>query len=364
MNATGQPARHPVRALRDDPNGLPRIDAELASVARLLGDARLDACVAGLDGAADWRLVPGDVADGSLCWVALQYDGALAWIGLNADAHPALAALADDDGSPLSCAIAGLLLTPLIDLLDTLGAVNVSIAAIGRHAPVHRDGRRAATVGMLCVHGAHRHACRIGPADPGWIDLLERRMARHPAPLPARLGRIRVPGYLIVGEKALPIATLRRLRPGDVVLRFADPAFAGWDGAAPTHALALRWGVAGMHQYVAHATLDGPRLVLDTEPAMTDRNDHPVPGAPDAETQTSLDELELPVSFEIETVTLPLAQLSALRPGYVIELRGTLRDARIRLLAYGQLIGIGELVTVGEQLGVRVIDVFGSHDAD
>ncbi|WP_175823811.1 type III secretion system cytoplasmic ring protein SctQ [Burkholderia sp. BCC0419] len=364
MNATGQPARHAVRALRDAPTGLPRIDAELASVARLLGDARLAACVAAIDGAAGWRLAPGDVADGNLCWVALQYDGARAWVGLNADAHPALAALADDDSAPLPCAIAGLLLTPLIDLLDTFGAVNVSVAAIGRHAPAHADGRRAATVGMYCVRDGHRHACRIGPVDPGWIDLIERRMARYPSPLPARLGRIRMPGYLVVGKKALPIATLKRLRAGDVVLRFADPAFADSDGAAPVHALALRWGVAGTHRYIAHATLDGPRLILDTEPAMTDRNDHPAPGAPDAETQTSLDELELPVSFEIETVTLPLAQLSALRPGYVIELRGTLRDARIRLVAYGQLIGIGELVTVGEQLGVRVIDVFGSHDAD
>jgi type III secretion protein Q len=79
---------------------------------------------------------------------------------------------------------------------------------------------------------------------------------------------------------------------------------------------------------------------------------------------TSIDELDLPVRFEIETVTLPLVQLSALRAGYVLELPGTLRDARVRLVSYGQLIGVGELVSVGEQLGVRVIEMFGSHDAD
>jgi type III secretion protein Q len=77
----------------------------------------------------------------------------------------------------------------------------------------------------------------------------------------------------------------------------------------------------------------------------------------------SIDDLELPVRFEIETITLPLVQLSALRSGYVLELPGTVRDARVRLLAYGQVIGTGELVTVGEHLGVRIVHMANGHDS-
>jgi type III secretion protein Q len=66
-------------------------------------------------------------------------------------------------------------------------------------------------------------------------------------------------------------------------------------------------------------------------------------------------ELELPVQFEIDTVALPLAQVSALRPGYVIELQAPVRDARIRLVTHGQTIGYGELVALGEHLGIRIL---------
>ncbi len=76
----------------------------------------------------------------------------------------------------------------------------------------------------------------------------------------------------------------------------------------------------------------------------------------------SLDDLDLPIRFEIETVTLPLVQLSALRSGYVLELPTTLADARVRMVSYGQVIGTGELVTIGEHLGVRVLDIANGHD--
>jgi type III secretion protein Q len=72
-------------------------------------------------------------------------------------------------------------------------------------------------------------------------------------------------------------------------------------------------------------------------------------------------ELELPVQFEIDTVALPLAQLSTLGPGYVLELPVPVADAQLRLVAHGQTIGYGELVTVGEHLGIRIIRMAHRH---
>ena len=71
-------------------------------------------------------------------------------------------------------------------------------------------------------------------------------------------------------------------------------------------------------------------------------------------------ELELPVQFEIDTVAMPLSQLSSLAPGYVVEFPVPFADARLRLVAHGRTIGYGELVTVGDHLGVRIIRM--AHD--
>jgi type III secretion protein Q len=84
--------------------------------------------------------------------------------------------------------------------------------------------------------------------------------------------------------------------------------------------------------------------------------DHDTPSASGDE-PIDIGELNLPVKFELDTVQMPVVQLSALRPGYVVELPVPIIDARIRLTSYGQTIGTGELVTVGDQLGVRVLQM-------
>ena len=73
--------------------------------------------------------------------------------------------------------------------------------------------------------------------------------------------------------------------------------------------------------------------------------------------------LGLPIRFEVDTVAMPVSQLTALRPGYVVELAVPLADARIRLSAHGQTIGFGELVTVGEHLGVRILEMTHGDDS-
>jgi type III secretion protein Q len=69
----------------------------------------------------------------------------------------------------------------------------------------------------------------------------------------------------------------------------------------------------------------------------------------------AVSELDVPVQLEIDTVALTVSQLSAMRPGYVLGLPTLAADAQVKLIAHGQTIGHGELVMVGEQLGVRII---------
>lgn len=92
---------------------------------------------------------------------------------------------------------------------------------------------------------------------------------------------------------------------------------------------------------------------------MSDETDEPNAQADDAEASPeaapmSLSELDIPLRFELETLPVPLADLEAIRPGYVIELAAPVHAATIRLVAWGQTLGHAELVAVGDKLGARI----------
>ena len=77
----------------------------------------------------------------------------------------------------------------------------------------------------------------------------------------------------------------------------------------------------------------------------------------------SADTLEcLPVvlDFEVGTLRVPLAELALLKPGYVFQLPDRLESARVVIRANGKRIGRGELVAVGDTLGVQLLAI----DAD
>ena len=78
----------------------------------------------------------------------------------------------------------------------------------------------------------------------------------------------------------------------------------------------------------------------------------------------SLGDLELPVRFELETVSMPLAELEAVEPGYVIEFAMPVEQARLRLVSCGQVIGYADLVAISGRLGARITRLVARDDAD
>lgn len=63
----------------------------------------------------------------------------------------------------------------------------------------------------------------------------------------------------------------------------------------------------------------------------------------------------MPVAFEIDSTRMRLDELAALDTGAVIELDVALMDASVRLVCHGQTVGHGQLVAIGERLGVRIL---------
>jgi type III secretion protein Q len=373
MNATPLQAGKSIRRLVElQPGHGPReVSPHSARLSRTLCDARLPNWLAQTHGVADWRAVGTPArADGRTSWIELRCARGRARVGFDPALYPALASAAahsPGDADPalsatLRHAVAAILLAPALDVVQAFGAEDAHIAALSDSSDA---AERRATSNGLTVRFAHEgrsHECLLVDIDAGWLALIDEQLANLRVPLTRALSEIPVAGSALLGETRLAVHTLESLRPGDVLLRAVSPALAGWFDvpARPLSLLAL-WGVSGARRFAARATLDNTRLVLDSDPFMTQDAYRP-DALPVADETASIDTLQLPVSIEIETVTLPLMQLSALRAGYVLELPATVRDARVRLMSYGQMIGSGELVSVGDQLGVRIIQMSGTHD--
>ena len=65
--------------------------------------------------------------------------------------------------------------------------------------------------------------------------------------------------------------------------------------------------------------------------------------------------LPVQVQFELGRLEVALSDLAQLQPGYVFALPAHLQGANVAIRANGREVGRGELVAVGDTLGVRLV---------
>lgn len=66
------------------------------------------------------------------------------------------------------------------------------------------------------------------------------------------------------------------------------------------------------------------------------------------------DSIELPLAFELGEQTLTLGELGSIAPGYVFRLPQPVAETSIAIRLNGRVVGSGQLVALGDALGVRV----------
>ncbi|MFM0689343.1 type III secretion system cytoplasmic ring protein SctQ [Paraburkholderia strydomiana] len=320
---------------------------------------------------------------------------------------------ADHSGTQQSLrnAIANAVLAPLVDSFNASGAGTWRVASVQRatkeSATFESDNTARLRIALMREGVAYETLFDIALPT---LRLIETRLAsfanqqrRRDPGVFATLG---VPGRIALGARRVSIRALQKLRPGDVLLRtFSRATVLGLRGHGPLH-LRAAWGTQGLRCMLATVALDGALLTLNDDPIMSDETlqvegdelpridygDPPLDDVPneaaiatgteaptkseteeEAEAEAApftptspldIGELDLPVQFEIDTLALPLSQVAALRRGYVIELDTPVTDARIKLVAHGQTIGHGELVSVGEHLGIRITGMAYASDTD
>ena len=148
---------------------------------------------------------------------------------------------------------------------------------------------------------------------------------------------------------SLTIGELRSLQSGDVVM--AD----GWTRGAQAVLVVL----AGRRAALAEPIGQSGRLVSAPMPISKTRwgwiMDEPqsASGRPD---DTGLEDLPVTVVFELARMTMPLHEVSRLAAGSIVPLP-ELSEPTVDLVANGKRIGRGEIVKVGDGMGVRIVRI-------
>ena len=383
---------------------LRRVTPDAAPAARILCDARhLDALrqLGAIDALEIAPTVTADTAFDEAGRIVLAHLEGTLDIDLDLARYPALQIVAASAGDrarhALRSTLANALLAPLVQRFQAAGLGRWRVASVERGSAGTTSGER---FDVALLHEGVVHRLSIG-ASGATLDVLHKRLAalpsRHATETFASASAICIAGSIALGARRVPLAALQSLRPGDVVLRAFAPSVAQALSHGATFTARAMWGATatGMRRIHARVVIDGTQVTVEEKPIM---NEEPLqaewpdtlPGDGEALHETeaaTLDEtaetdahsnwqhdtedapldiglLDLPVQFEIDSVALPLAQLAALRPGYVIELAAPVLDTPVRLVTHGQTVGYGEIVCVGEHLGVRITRMAYAGDSD
>ncbi len=177
-------------------------------------------------------------------------------------------------------------------------------------------------------------------ADASACRWLAQTLVDFPVPSHSRVEELPVLLVLVLGRMTLAHSELTGIQVGDVLL--------------PPVAEPLR---VHLENGVGRTRLGSGRIEQQTciieEWEMTHTNEEGMPLEPSQVALDSLESLEVEVSFELGRLPLAIRRLKEMAPGVVLPL-GTDPEAVVTIRVNQQVAGQGEIVRIGDRLGVRV----------
>lgn len=251
---------------------------------------------------------------------------------------------------PESIALAGLELAwrEVTAAVARLSGRQLRLLSMGE-AEVEADTATAAGAPAMWWFALSLHSEQAGDGLHAWLALETPALAllallaeQQPlpaprAPDPALPIRLR----LHLASMRLPAAALRALAVHDVLM--PDQVI---DAAAPL----LQWRHG--RQYVLRLRLQGAELVAESTLEKVLMSVLPEM----ADVAADIDALEITLDFDLGEQQLTLGELSAVRPGQVFTLAQP-AARRVTIRANGARYAYGDLVQVGERVGVRVLSL-------
>jgi type III secretion protein Q len=278
--------------------------------------------------------------------LALRVGAAAAWLALeNADF---CAALASDTAQLLPQGLRIALLTeamsPALEQAEKLIGTRISISDIGAGAAFAQSDIR--------FHFKLRNV-DTGIASRGFLQTNEASVAES---LARALADRKTPNMrwtdfgprvrLQIGETRLCAGELADIELGDV-MTIDDCA---------KQSLAARAHIAGLtgHEFLARVNAAAFTISEIRRKPMQTVEQTPKEAPPSL--NESLDAVEVTVTFDLGERQVPLRELKLLQPGYVFDLERPLEQSAVRVSVNGQLLGKGQLLAIGDRLGVRITE--------
>ena len=160
-----------------------------------------------------------------------------------------------------------------------------------------------------------------------------------------RLPNFSLPASIEIFSTNLNVSDLRRLRPGALV-----PLGAPLEGRDAL--VSIGWG----KRFVAPAVVN--QKIVKLQGGVRPMDESKAGGLGVAFSELSkMENLEVQFTVELATCSLPLAELSRLGPGSTLNLGLPHEPPLVRLCVNGKAVATGELVVLGQSLGVQIVDM-------
>jgi type III secretion protein Q len=329
---------------------LPKVGGRVSAASRLLHNRQLRSGWRRALGGLDFAPLAGRPAD-AVQRVSVQTQHGVAAAYFSAPDFPSVDVAASHAASvpaALQQLAAEALMQPLLEALRSVGLADVAVIGL---APVEGRFDEVPAAGWVRV-------LRDGEPVASFIcielpDAAMREIAQQlqPPGFASRMARaLALRGHVTLATRAVRRSVLGSLLPGDVLLLASG-------GVEQRVDCSVSFGARGARRWSAAASVDETSLTIQGAGRMVDDDDDLESQADDASAaagDSPPHDIEVPVRFEIDTVPLPLAEIEAMSSGYVIELAVPLSAAQIKLVACGRVIGVADLVAVGDRLGARI----------
>ncbi|KUM28947.1 hypothetical protein AU467_01475 [Mesorhizobium loti] len=222
----------------------------------------------------------------------------------------------------------------------------ISITSIERRDVVSDEGSYA----FVLTGEGEPIDCVLNTNSAGLATRIGRildEIGKAKAPIPAG---VPLPVSLRRGALMISLGELQSLRPDDMVL-FDDVAEEG----VATFVIAERLFAP------VSLTAEGPRLLAAPAAIAGSKWEwtmsQSTPPAGQTLEESTLDELPVALAFEIGRTAMPVGEVRQLAPGAIVPLADVTKPA-VDILANGKRVGRGEIVRIGESLGVRIERMF------
>ena len=153
-----------------------------------------------------------------------------------------------------------------------------------------------------------------------------------------------VEANFLIGTTSFPVADIKRLEPGDVVV---------FEKSNTSEMTLIAENISQKFKLKPNSTIVEPYDAVTSNGGMEDNMNN----------SNLWDSIQVDMSAEFDKVKVPLGELKSIEEGLIVDLC-SVYDNKVSLKVSGKLVASGELVIINDRFGVRIENVSDSNPAN